>query len=254
MSDQSLFSLQGRVAIVTGAGKGIGRAIALGLADAGADVVAVARTQSDIDAVAGEVKAKGRLALAARADVTVAGQVDHMVRQTMDAFGHIDILMNNVGGGAYCEVLDMDEKTFDAMMALNLKSAYLCSRAVGKVMVQQRRGSIVNFSSGTSTWARKGLAHYGASKAAVHIFSQAFAIEVGKHNVRVNVLMPGTTETPLTKEYYATRPDDLKQGLAKIPLGRLGQPDDYVGTAIYLASDASAFVTGAIICVRGGAI
>lgn len=253
MTSQPSFDLHEQVAIVTGSGKGIGRALALGLAQAGARVVVVARTPADIAAVVQEIESGGKMAMGIPTDVTVRSQVEEMAQKTRERFGRIDILVNNVGGGAYCPVLEMEEDAWDTMLNRNLKSVYLCSRAVGRLMVQQKKGCIINLSSGVALGPRVGLAHYGAAKVAVHALSQALALEWGPYNVRVNVLVPGTTETPLTKRYFAERTEDLRDTLARIPLGRLGQPEDYVGTVIYLASDAAAYVTGAIICARGGA-
>ncbi|MBI2867900.1 MAG: SDR family oxidoreductase [Chloroflexi bacterium] len=252
MTNLAQFDLHGRAAIVTGSGKGIGRALALGLAQAGADVVVVARTKSDVDEVAREIETSGQKALGVCADVTVKADVEALVQKAVKVFGKIDVLINNVGGGTYCPVLEMEEDAWHTAVARNLHSVYHCSRAVGKVMVQQKRGSIINISSGQSTWPSMGLAHYGAAKAGMHTFSQALALEWGPYNVRVNVLMPGITETTLTKRYYADRPEVLRNSLARIPLGRLAQPEDYVGAAIFLASDASAYITGAIIYARGG--
>ncbi|MBI2867939.1 MAG: 3-oxoacyl-ACP reductase FabG [Chloroflexi bacterium] len=247
------FTLPGRVAIVTGSGKGIGKALALGLAQSGARLVIVARTQADIDAVVGEIEAAGGTAFGVRADVTVEEQVEELVKKAVAKFDRIDILVNNVGGGDFVPLLDLNESAWNATMDRNLRSVYLCCRAVGRVMVQQKSGNIINISSGQGTWPSPGIGtHYGAAKAAMQTFSQALAQEWGPHNIRVNVVVPGLVDTPLVRELFADKPEKVRETLAKIPLGRISQPEDLVGPVIFLASDAAAYITGATLYVRGG--
>jgi NAD(P)-dependent dehydrogenase (short-subunit alcohol dehydrogenase family) len=195
----------------------------------------------------------GGAAIAVRADVTVAGEVDELVRRTVDEWGRIDILVNNVGGGGYRPLLDTDEATWDAIIALNLKTVYLCTRAAGRVMVEQKSGNIINISTGQASWPTPGNgAHYGAAKAGMEVFSRTMAQEWGPHNIRVNVVVPGVVETPLLRQVYADRPEELQATVARIPLGRIAQPDDLLGAVLFLASDASSYISGTSLLVRGG--
>jgi NAD(P)-dependent dehydrogenase (short-subunit alcohol dehydrogenase family) len=169
----SKFALTDRVAIVTGAGRGIGRGIALGLAQAGAHVVVAARTAADLESIAGEIRAVGKRALAVPTDVRDSGQIANMVERTLTEFGRIDILVNNVGGFSIRPVLQMPEELWDAIIGKNLKSVFLCCKAVGAVMVEQRRGSIINISSAGAGFPDPEAAHYGAAKAAINSLTQS---------------------------------------------------------------------------------
>jgi NAD(P)-dependent dehydrogenase (short-subunit alcohol dehydrogenase family) len=242
------FSLENRVAIVTGAGKGIGRAVALGLADAGADVVVAARTLSDIEKVASEIEQKGRKALAVPADVNLRDQVNSLLEKTVKEFGRIDILFNNAGGTTPISTMDMTEADWDANITLNLKSAFLCSQEVGKVMIAQKKGAIINNASMYGLRANRANIAYGAAKAGIINLTQNMAIELAKYNIRVNAIAPGYIVTGPHHHEWAARPDVICQ----IPLSRLGQPEDIVGAVVYLASDASLYVTGATIVIDGG--
>ncbi len=242
------FSLENRVAIVTGAGKGIGRAIALGLAEVGAHVVVAARTSSDIENVASEIKNKGRKALAVPTDVNIRDQVNSLVEKTIKEFGKIDILVNNAGGTVPMSTMDMSESDWDANMNSNLKSAFLCSQAAGKVMMTQKKGAIINIASMHGLRANPANVAYGAAKAGIINLTMNLAIELAKYNVRVNAIAPAYIVTRPVFHEWAARPDVTNQ----IPLLRLGQTDDLVGGVIYLASDASLYVTGETIVIDGG--
>ena len=244
-----IFSLEGKVAVVTGSSRGIGRTLALGFAEAGASLVIVARSVTELENTAEEIRAHGGNALSVPTDVTNSDQVSEMVRSSLKKFERIDVLVNCAGGGAIAPLLDISEQAWDEMIALNLKSVYLCSRAVGRVMVDQKSGSIINFSSGAAKAILPEHSHYCASKAGVNQFTRVLAVEWGRFNVRVNAISPGLTETPLTRD---TDPVLLEQWSKAIPLGRIGQPEDILGTAIFLASEASAYISGAIIPVAGG--
>lgn len=244
------FSIEGKVAIVTGGSKGIGRALARGFAASGASVAVAARTVADLEAVANEIKAEGGQALVAPTDVTKSAQVSNLVQKVMERFGRIDVLVNCAGGGLFVPTSELSEEAWDDMVDYNLKSVYLCCRAVGEVMVKHRSGSIINFSSGAATAPTPALIHYCAAKAGVDQFTRVLAAEWGPHNVRVNAISPGLINTQHNVDIMGTAM--LEQYAKMIPLGRVGEPEDIVGLAIFLASEASAFITGAIIPVSGG--
>lgn len=248
--DVPVFSVKGKVAIITGSGKGIGRALALGFAKSGASVALVARTVTDLEAVASEIKAEGGKALVVPTDVTKSAQVLQMVQKTVKEFGRIDVLVNCAGGGTFVPLLDMSEEAWDEMVDFNLKSVYLCCRAAGKVMVEKKRGSIINFSSGAAVSPTPGLIHYCAAKSGVDQFTRTLAAEWGPFNVRVNAISPGLMNTQHNLDVMGA--SVIEQYAKAIPLGRIGQPEDILGLAIFLASEASAFITGAIIPVSGG--
>jgi len=245
-----IFSIKNKVAIITGSSQGIGKALALGFAMSGASVTLAARTLADLEAVAGEIKAKGGKTLILPTDVTNSDQVSQMVQKTVKEFGRIDILVNCAGGGSFNPLLDMNEETWDGMIDFNLKSVYLCCRAVGKVMEKQRNGSIINFSSGAAVAPTPGNSHYCAAKAGVEQFTKTLAVEFGPFNVRVNAISPGLINTQHNLEVMGSAM--IEKYAKMIPLGRSGQPEDIVGPAIFLASDASSYISGTIISVSGG--
>lgn len=249
----SMFGLPNRVAIVTGAGRGIGKAIALTFADAGADIVIAEIDKSLAEQTAVEIGARGRKALVAPTNVCVPGQVSRMVEQTLKEFGKIDVLVNNAGGWSVkSPVLEMKDKDWDECIALNLKSVFLCCKAVGNVMVRQKSGAIVNMSSLSGFVPYTDAPHYAAAKAGVASLTQTLADELAPHKVRVNALAPGSVETELVKRIHRDQPGLREFRLKTIPLGRLGRPEDIAAAALYLASDASDWVTGEIMFVRGG--
>lgn len=245
-------SVEGKVAIVTGGSRGIGRTLAVGFAEAGACVALAARGVAELKAATQEITAQGGKALAVPTDVTNSTQVSEMVERAAKEFGRIDVLVNCAGGAGrtpMIPLLDMSEEAWDAILALNLKGVYLCCRAVGRVMVEQKSGSIINFSSGSATRPVVGQTHYCAAKAGVNHFTRVLAAEWGCYNVRVNAISPGLTATRSTQEGLGP----LYEKYAKaIPLGRAGQPEDMLGVALLLASEASAHISGVIIPVGGG--
>ena len=248
----SKFALTDRVAIVTGAGKGIGRGIAMGLAQAGAHVVLAARTLADLESIAEEIRTLGRKALPVPTDVCDSGQIANMVERTLTEFGKIDILVNNAGSLSWRPTLQMPEGLWDAILSKNLKSVFLCSKAVGAVMVEKRSGSIINISSAGAGFPEPESAHYGAAKAAINSLTQSLAIEWGPYGVRVNTLSPGLIQTPGADYEHLGGPEMVKVRPKTIALRRVGTPEDLAGAAVFLASDASAYVTGANILVHGG--
>lgn len=247
----SSFSLTGRVAIVTGAGRGIGKAIALGLADAGADVVVAARTASDIEATAGEIAAKGRKALAVPTDVRQSDQVDNLVDKAVAQFGTIDILVNNAGGYFVASTTELSEGGWDAIIRENLKSVFLCSKAAAKVMMGQKKGNIINVASVVGFRAYSSNAAYGAAKAGIINFTKTLAVDLAPYNIRVNAIAPGFIATPGSLQLLEVD-KGLKAMVDRIPLGRLGQPEEVAQGIVYLASDASSYVTGQTLLVDGG--
>ena len=244
-----MFDLTGKVAIVTGASRGLGRGMAIGLAKAGANVVVtdILDTKETVD----EVKKLGREALGIKVNVTKKSDVEAMVKQTLEKFGRVDILVNNAGILRIEPTEDMKEEDWDKVLAINLKGQFLCAREVGKHMIKQKSGKIINMSSIAGKFGNPQSAAYNASKAGVILLTKTLAIDWGKHNIQVNAICPGAFYTPMTEESF--KDENLVQMIkTSVPLGRYGEPEDLVGTVIYLASEASNYVTGHALVVDGG--
>lgn len=246
-------NLQGKVAIVTGGSMGIGRAVALGLAEAGADVVVASRKLPDLEEVAKEITGLGRRSLPIAAHMGRKGDIDNLVRKTMEEFGRIDILVNNaVTNPVVAPVLDIEERTWDHIIGVNLKGYFLLSQAVGRIMVKQKGGNIINVASESSFRPSPGLAVYCISKAGVVMLTKALAKELGQYNIRVNSIAPGFTKTRFSQDLW-TDPDHVEQVVgSQIVLGRIGKPEDMVGTVLHLVSEASSYLTGQTILIDGG--
>lgn len=247
----SEFDLSGKVAIVTGAGRGMGYHIALVLAKYGADVVVSSRTVSELERVGEEIEKLGRRVLIQQLDVMKIPEIYAMVEQSMKAFGHIDILVNNAGVNVTQWAVDVTEEAWDRVVDTNLKALFFCAQAVGKVMIQRKKGKIINISSQTGTVAIPQRAAYCSSKGGVNQLTKLLAIEWAQYNINVNAIAPTFIETPFSKSMFE------KEGfreyvLGNIPLGRVGQPEDVTGAVIYLASEASNLVTGHVLLVDGG--
>jgi 2-deoxy-D-gluconate 3-dehydrogenase len=246
------FDLTGKKALVTGAGRGIGQAVALGLARAGADIGLVARTETEINAVAGQVKEMGRQAVVAAADLTVTADIPAMVSGLAGELGGIDILVNNAGTNIPQDSVDVTEEAWDSVMTLNLKSCFFMAQAVGKVMIEQGRGGrIINMTSQTGSVALIKRAAYCASKAGLNLVTKVLAMEWGPHEILVNAVAPTFVETEMTKPMLAD-PQFREYALAKNVLKRFGTPDDVAGAVTYLASPAANLITGHILLVDAG--
>jgi NAD(P)-dependent dehydrogenase (short-subunit alcohol dehydrogenase family) len=241
------FDLSGRLALVTGAGRGIGAGCALALARAGADVVLVSRTRKELEKVAEGVEAIGRRAAVAPCDVTSAEEV----RALPEAAGDVDILVNSAGANVPEPFLDLQETTFDAMLAVNLKGTFLVSQALARAMAARGEGSIVNVTSQMGHVGGPNRAAYCASKHGVEGLTKAIAIELAPQGVRVNSVAPTYIETPLTEPFFAD-PEFRADTVRRIPLGRIGKIDEVVGAVVYLASPAASLVTGTSLLVDGG--
>jgi len=242
-----------RVAIVTGSGSGIGRAIALGLAGAGADVVIteLPHKLEAAEAVAAEVRATGRRALVCALDVRNLESIQDMVHSTINAFGRIDILVNNAGIQIAKPALEVTEADWDAVLDTNLKGVFFCSQAVGREMVKQQRGKIVNIASINGVIGYYNRAAYCSAKAGVVNLTRVLAIEWAPYNINVNAVAPTYILTPLT-ERTLSDPATYQDIINRMPLRRLGRPEDVVGAVIYLASPAADMVTGHTLLVDGG--
>jgi NAD(P)-dependent dehydrogenase (short-subunit alcohol dehydrogenase family) len=250
------FSLSGEIAIVTGARRGIGKAIALAFAGAGADVAVCDQVADDgqLQAVAAQIEKLGRRSVALKVDTTSRAEVEAMAKSVAEQLGPVSILANNAGILIRSSLLDLAEEDWDRLMAVDLKSYYLCAQAVGRRMVEQKRGRIINTASQFSFRITPGMGPYSIAKAGVVMLTRALAQELGKSGIRVNAIAPGLVKTDFSKDSWENNPDFVKQYSSQMPLGRLGETTDIVGAALFLASDASAYVTGHTILIDGGAL
>lgn len=247
----SLFSLEGRVAIVTGAGRGIGRGIAEGLAKQGAKVVCAARTRSQLDETVAAITNAGGEAMAYEMDMKNMSSIQGGVDAAVKAYGQVDILVNNAGMNIREPFEKVTEEHYDEIMAVNLKGLYFLTQAVAKHMIPRKQGKIVHIGSLTTGWSLSQISVYTATKGAVGQLAKAQALELGAHNIQVNAICPGFVLTPLTEKVWAD-PTMRDWGINRVPLKRLATPDDMVGTAVFLSSPASDYVTGQSIYVDGG--
>ena len=247
------FSLAGEVAVVTGGRRGIGKTIALACAEAGADVVVCDLVVDDgqLQSVAEEIQKLGRRSLAAQIDVTQKTQIENMVQQVMDKFGAIDILANNAGTDIPAPLLEVSEEDWDKIIDTNLKGYFLCSQVVGRRMVERKKGVIINTASQFAFKAVESLGVYCISKAGVVMLTRVLARELGGYGIRVNAIVPGLVKTELSRRAWDD-PEQLKQRLPQIPLGRVAETSDLAGAVLFLASEASAYVSGHAIFVDGG--
>ncbi|MBU2497913.1 MAG: 3-oxoacyl-ACP reductase FabG [Proteobacteria bacterium] len=249
------FRLDGKVAMVTGGRRGIGRTIALAFAEAGADIAICDQVTEDghLEGVAEEIRTLGRRAFAVQADTSRRADVRRMVAEAMAQFGSIDILVNNAGILIRALLLELDEESWDKIMGVDLKGYFLCSQEVGKRMVQQKKGNIINISTQFAFKTDLGFGAYSVAKVGVVMMTRVLARELGPHSIRVNGIAPGLVITEFSRPTWSN-PETLKQIEASLPLGRVAEASDLVGAALFLASDASNYVTGHTILMDGGAL
>lgn len=245
------FDLTGKVAIVTGATKGLGYGMALMMAKFGADIVVASRTAADCERVAAEIEGIGREALAIPTDVSKKEQVDKLVRATMEKFNKIDILINNAGVGLTNLALDVPEEEWDRVVDIDLKGVFFVAQAVGKVMVEQKSGNVINIASLGGVISSSRLVPYMAAKAGVIHMTKGLAVEWAKYNIRVNGVAPGYVLTPLTEE-VVNNEKTYKTLTGLTPMKRLGTVEEIANVVMFLASDASSYITGETIIVDGG--
>ena len=238
-----------RVAIVTGASRGIGRSIALALAAKGATIVAVDMDQATTDAVVAELQAAGAKALAVVGNVTVSADVERMIDAATEAFGRVDILVNNAGITRDGLLMRMKDEDWDAVLNVNLKGAFLCTRAAFKVMSKQRYGRIINIASIVGQMGNAGQANYCASKAGLIGLTKSNARELAKRSITVNAVAPGFIATAMTDALSEKVRDELT---AQIPLERLGSAEDIANAVVFLAGEQSGYITGHVLSVNGG--
>jgi NAD(P)-dependent dehydrogenase (short-subunit alcohol dehydrogenase family) len=247
-----MFSLEGKNALVTGASRGIGRSIALGFAEAGADVAVAARTTSDLETLAKEIDALGRRALVLTVDIRERDQIRQMIDKTIEGFGKLDVLVNNAGGSNFMSPLvGLRPEGWEKILNLNLNSVFHATQIAAQAMVESGGGSIIQMASVAGIQGAPALSFYSTAKGGTRLFTQAVAKELGSSNVRVNCIAPGWIDTPLN-DWLTSDEAALKEAERMTPLGRIGTPEEVVGAAIFLASGASSFVTGTTIVVDGG--
>lgn len=246
--------LTGKVAIVTGARRGMGRTHALALSRAGAKVVVSDISQEECEQVVEEIKKAGSQAIAVKCDVSNGQDIGAMVKKTVETFGKLDILVNNAGICPFKPFLEMTEDEFKKVIDVNLKGYFLCAQAAAKEMVKQKKGSIVNIASiamGQVGVGFQGLTHYCASKGGIVAMAEAMSLELAPLGIRVNTIAPGAIDTPMAA---SVRQDTkvLEATLAGIPLGRMGNPEEISNAVLFLASDESSYMTGSVMVVDGG--
>ncbi|MBW1709535.1 MAG: SDR family oxidoreductase [Deltaproteobacteria bacterium] len=247
------YDLKNKVAIVTGGAKGIGKAIALGLADSGAIVVVASRSKDELEAVTGEIKAKGGGATSVVTDLTVNEQIENLVETTVKTHQRVDILVNNAARSFLRPMMELREDGWDKIFNTNCKGAFLLSRAVAKVMMEQGGGRIINITTVGAVRGGAGMGVYHASKAALSMLTKCMAVEWAPFNINVNAVGPGLTKTAFSQPIWAN-PEVEKGIAARIPKGRLAEPEEVVGAVLFLCSEESSFITGQSIYVDGGTL
>jgi len=249
-----MYNLKNKVAIITGARRGMGKADALALAKAGAKVVVSDISQPDCQKVVEEIKKQKGEAVAVKCDVAKKEEVDNMVKVAIDQWGKVDILINNAGICQFKPFLDLTEEEWDRTIDINLKGYFLCAQAAAKEMAKQKSGAIVNIASIAMGQVGVGfatLAHYTASKGGIVGMTETLAIELGVHNIRVNAIAPGVIETPMI-DPVKQDPKAMEGILTRLPLHRVGKPEEVSNLVLFLASDESSYITGSTVVVDGG--
>ncbi|MGB9682807.1 MAG: SDR family NAD(P)-dependent oxidoreductase [bacterium] len=245
------FDISGKIALVTGASKGIGRSIALTLADGGADIIVTARNEEELKELVSEIKSMGRNAAYIVADLSSTKEAISMANRALEIFGKVDILVNNAGVSFPQLALEVTEEAWDSTMNVNLKSLFFITQVIGKKMIEQKKGKIINISSQAGIVGLEAHAAYCASKGGINLLTKVLAIEWGRYGINVNAVAPTVILTPMGERAWA---DPVKRAkmLEQIPIGRLGYPEDVSGVVLFLASSASDLITGAVIPVDGG--
>ena len=249
----SNYDLNGKVAIVTGGGRGIGKAIALGLAQCGAKLVLTSRTQEELEKLASEIKGNGGEATAVVTDLMESEQIHALVEASMKTYGRVDILINNAARSFLRPLMDLREDGWDKIFDVNCKAAFLLSRAVAKIMGEQGGGRIVNITTVGAVRGGAGMGVYHASKAALNMLTKCMAVEWAPLNVNVNAVGPGLTKTAFSQPIWSN-PSVEQTITTRIPKGRLAEPEEIVGAVLFLCSDDSSFITGESIYVDGGTL
>lgn len=246
------FILKGKVALVSGASRGLGKGMATALANAGADLIISSRSEHALKTVAKEIKeATISQVYTVPCNITDIHSIDNLVAKSLERFGRIDILVNAVGMNIRKPIIEVTEYDWDTLMNVNLKGGFFLCKAVAAAMIKQNKGKIINIASTASTIGFNNICMYCASKGAVLQMTKAMAIEWAKYNINVNAIGPGSYKTEMTKVLYEDE-EKYKGLVQRIPLGRTGIPEDLAGTVVFLASDASNYITGQIIYVDGG--
>lgn len=249
-----MFSLKNKVALVTGARRGIGRAIALALATAGAKVVVTDIDEKECEVVVKEIKELGSEGLAKKVDVTKKEEIDEAVKATVEKFGKLDILVNNAGICPFKPFLELTEEDWDKVLDINLKGYFLCAQAATREMIKRKWGRIINIASVAMGQMGVGMAnivHYVASKGGIAGMTEALAVELAPFGINVNAISPGVIETKMA-ESVVTDPKAREVILRRVPKGRVGQPKDIAQAVVFLASEEADYVTGAVLVVDGG--
>jgi len=243
--------LSGKVAIVTGSTKGIGFGLALALAKAGADITVVSRNQSDCEKAAQTIQAVGRQALPVAADITKQNDIKNLVEKTLDHFGQIDILVNNAGTAITKRAEEITEEDWDRVLNVDLKGVFFCAQAVGRQMIAQKQGKIINIASIMGLVGDRQILPYCAAKGGVVQMTKALALEWARYNIQVNALCPGYVKTPMNQEDLAQE-KIYNHIIKKIPMRRLGEISDLIGATVFLASNFSDYMTGQTLVIDGG--
>jgi NAD(P)-dependent dehydrogenase (short-subunit alcohol dehydrogenase family) len=247
------YDLHGKVAIVTGGGRGIGKSIALGLAECGAKIVVASRSNEELETVAKEIKERGGEAIAVVTDLMVSDQIPALVDATIEAFQRVDILVNNAARSFMRPLMELREDGYDKIFTVNVKAAFLLSRTVATIMMEQGGGKIVNITTVGAVRGGAGMGIYHASKAALNMLTKCMAVEWAPFNINVNAVGPGLTKTPFSQPIWSN-PEVEKTITSRIPKGRLAEPEDIVGAVLFLCSEDSLFITGESIYVDGGTL
>jgi NAD(P)-dependent dehydrogenase (short-subunit alcohol dehydrogenase family) len=247
------YDLRSKVALITGAGRGLGEWIAYGLAEAGADVLVASLDKANAEKTCENIRRMGRAAFAFGADVGNAEAVEEMLAYVRKEFGCLDILVNNAGVNIHKRALDITPEDFDFIMRVNSKGVYFCSQAAARLMISKKEGKIINIASAAAFLVRPGVPNsvYAMTKAGIVMLTKALAEEWSQYNINVNAVAPGYFNTPLVADRLKD-PEDFNRIIASTPLGRVGQAGDIIGAVVFLASEASDYITGQTLCVDGG--